>query len=341
MNRCRRTAIALLCLIVIAGSSFAFEKGGDYSFLEGLTLIVLDTDDIASLHTARRLVHSYGGQVAIMSPPSLLIGWIPFDVRDQLAAEAGIREVYFTEVLPGEIPGADARTRAMVSFYNAAVNGEIAARQEPRIDDTAAGQQPERRPDSFDPPALEYDAYLENLRGAGLDVQSLRDRGMLPTDTDETILANSDDMSGTAALTVFFVESDGSGADPDLYTWTPEHMQAYLDAVASGLAWWSTKAAQHTGCWVTWLINWVSGADPRAQQWTEPILHSSSWQSTWINEIMLNMGYTVAALLLSNGSILLGIHSLQPATGTVVLSRRRHRVCVSRRPVHSAAVPVG
>jgi hypothetical protein len=181
----------------------------------------------------------------------------------------------------------------MIEFFNSAVRGDLAydhyINEEARL---SANAPPEQRPDAFEPEVIEYDAYIENLKNAGLDVGALESDGFLPDASTPAIAGNSDFMTGTVALTVFFVESDGSGSDPDLYTWTPEDMQHYLDGVATGLAWWASRAAMHGDCWVSFLINYYSGADPVTHQWVEPIQHSSDYQSTWINEIMTNLGYT-------------------------------------------------
>ena len=78
-------SIITLCLVVapVAPALSAEDpvEGADLSFLEGLTLVVLENGDVPALHEARELIHSYGGQIAIMSPPSILLGWVPFEAR--------------------------------------------------------------------------------------------------------------------------------------------------------------------------------------------------------------------------------------------------------------------
>ena len=69
-------------------------------------------------------------------------------------------------------------------------------------------------------------------------------------------------------------------------------MQNYLIEVAIGLAWWANEATHYGDCWVTFLSNYHSAADPRCQQWVEPFLHSTSWEGTWIGNVMANFGYT-------------------------------------------------
>jgi hypothetical protein len=291
----RGISLASLILIACVSSPVAAADTdpNELAFLDDLSLVVLDTDDINSLHLARRLIQSKGGRIAIMSPPSVLIGWVPYGLEDELVGKMGIEAIHYSEVASETLDRGNPRTRAMIEFFNSAVRGDITydhyMEAENRL---ASAAPPERRSDAFDPETIEFDAYIENLKNAGLDVGVLEKDGLLPDPSSPAIAGNSDFMTGTVALTVFFVESDGSGSDPDLYTWIPEDMQHYLDGVATGLAWWASRAAMHGDCWVTFLINYYSGADPRCQQWMEPIQHASNYQSTWIDEIMTNFGYT-------------------------------------------------
>jgi len=291
----RRCLAAFLLVLMPAGVSFAADPGAvtdDMTFLNGLSLVVLDTDDIAGLHLARRTIQAYGGAVAIMSPPSVIIGWVPPESRDALIGRAGIREIHYTEVLPEEIRTTGSATDAAVDFFNAAVRGDI-AKEHRDFAQTAApdGTAPPREPDIRDPEPVDEAAYFENLRSAGVDVEALKN-SVVPGLSSTASMGNSDYMTGTVALTVFFVESDGSGADPDQYTWTPEAMQHYLDGVYTAMAWWANRAATYGDCWVSFLIKYYSGDDPRCQQWVEPILHGTEYEYTWVSAIMAKFGYT-------------------------------------------------
>ena len=96
-------SVVLVISLIAAPATYAKTDGSnDMSWLDGFTLVVLDTDDISSLHNARATIQSHGGRVAIMSPPSMILGWIPFDRRAELIGQAGITAIYDTEVLPGE-----------------------------------------------------------------------------------------------------------------------------------------------------------------------------------------------------------------------------------------------
>jgi parallel beta-helix repeat protein len=296
------TAVVVAAVVTVFCST-AFADGESrrderLSFLDGYTLVVLEDGDISAMHEARELIISYGGRIAIMSPPNLMMGWVPVDRRDELIGQAGIKDIYYTDVLPGEIRVHNEPNQAMLNYYNAVVRGEIQAEYEAYQEDSAgpdraARDDAARKPDVFDHPEFNEQEYIDNLRSVGLDVQSLKDGNLYPRGSSMATAGNSDAMTGTAAVSIFFMESDGSGTDPDLYTWTPEDMQTYLNGVNTALTWWSNRAVGHVGCAVTFLVYYYSGADPRCQQWVEPILHNTSThEDIWVKEIMSNFGYT-------------------------------------------------
>jgi hypothetical protein len=295
-----RILAALLLVVMPAGVSFAAEPGAasdEMAFLDGLSLVVLDTEDIATLHLARRTIQAYGGTVAIMSPPSLIIGWIPPEASDALIGRAGIKEIHYTEVLPQEVRSTSEESDAVVRFFNRAVRGDIAREQRDFTQTVATdGTTPPREPDIRDPEPVDEAAYLENLRSAGVDVETLKN-SVVPGLSSTGSMGNSDYMTGTVALTIFFVESDGTGSDPNQYTWTPEAMQHYLDGVYTAMAWWVGRAVTYGDCWVSFLIKYYSGDDPRCQQWVEPILHGTSYESTWVSAIMAKFGYTAGGAM--------------------------------------------
>lgn len=282
-------------LIISADVTVAADHSGQepLDWLDGLTLVLVDGNGPESLHRARTVIQDFGGRVAILSPPSLLIGWIPYQVRDDLVGRAGIRAIYYTEVLPEETGISDPQGLRMLRYFNAAVRGELGENYRMRRAlAPAPGDRPATPRDVIDPPEFDQASYLENLRDAGLDLQALKDRGLLLEKSGETATGNSDKMTGTVALTVFFVESDGSGTDPDTYTWTEQDMQDYINAVNNGLAWWTEQSYNHTDCWVAFLVRYVPGTDPRCQQWYEPVLHPSTDQVNWVGLVMDNFGYT-------------------------------------------------
>jgi hypothetical protein len=261
-------------------------------WLEGFTMVELETDDVASMYRAKSVIESHGGRIAILSPPSLLMGWVPPELSAELVGKAGIKQVHFTDVMPGEVTVNDEQTRHMVNYFNRVIRGEV--QEDYRQGRLAAPQiDPHQlHSDAKKPEELELREYEKNLADNGFDLQSLKDRGILLDRSTLDIAGNSDRMMGTVATTLIFVESDGSGPDPDTYTWTEQHVQDYIAGVNTGMAWWSSQAYNYSGCWVAFFVRYFPPTDPRCQQWREMVLHSSSSVSALASEIMANFGYS-------------------------------------------------
>ena len=71
---------------------------------------------------------------------------------------------------------------------------------------------------------------------------------------------NSDSMTGTVAVALFFVESNGA-IDPDQYGWTPADEQSVIAQAEQAFSWWSEQAAAY-GNSVTFKVIPYSSATP-------------------------------------------------------------------------------
>ena len=283
----RSISFALVCLVLLlALPTFAASP------FEGLTLIVVDAPDVASLHRARALVQENGGRIGAMVPPSIMMGWVDPASAARLLGREGIRDIRWSEVPPANLDMSDDASLSAVETFNDIVSGAYQRRESASQLLDVASRAP-RAPDAFPREASNASDVLENLRGVGLDDATLAERGLLPpSGPDGTVpLTYADKMTGTVAVTFFLVESDGSGADPNSWTWTPQDMQEYMNSAIVGLLWWSGRADSHLDCWVTFLINHVSAFDPRCQQWVEPSIHESGFVTTWAANVMTKMGY--------------------------------------------------
>jgi hypothetical protein len=289
-------AVSLVLALLWAGASAAAPANttNDMAWLDGFTLVELETTDIPSMHTARAMIQSHGGRVAIMSPPSLILGWIPFEHRAELIGVAGIKEIYYTEVLGGEVATPDFQSRSTVNFFNAVCRGDI---QRKHFEEAASTAPEDRKPipnDALPQPEIDMDAYLENLRAVGLDVGRLKDQGLLVSQSPGATMGNSDAMTGTISVTLFLVESDGS-IDTNTYTWTTQHQQDFVNGVNTGLAWWTAQAYNHFDCWNAFLVHYYPGTDSRCQQGYEPILNNGTGTApnanTWVNLVIGKFGY--------------------------------------------------
>ncbi|MDH3217099.1 MAG: T9SS type A sorting domain-containing protein [Candidatus Krumholzibacteria bacterium] len=293
MKKSVATILALLFVITLGGSASAqVDASNDMSWLDGFSLVILESNDVAGLHRARTAIQSHGGRVAIMSPPSLILGWIPFETRTELIGKAGIRGIYYTEVSAGEVNTDDPQSGMLVRYYNSVVRGDIQRKHFEEAERTSTVKRwPENGSDAMQPPPRDQSSYIENLRAIGLDVDQLKNQGIL-LQANQATAGNSDAMTGTVSVTLFFVESDGSGSDPDTYTWTDEHVQEWVDGVNTGLAWWTSQAYNYFDCWNAFLVRYFPPTDSRCQQQYEPVLHDSGFASTWVSLVMGQFGYT-------------------------------------------------
>jgi hypothetical protein len=245
---------------------------------QGYTLIIMNNADMASANAARDYVESLGGRIAVLVPPHAMMGWVPPELAGQLAGNHGIERVVYAPVVAEGLKYHDERTRSAVSFFNAAVNGNLERQQTQALG-------PEPLPltgDALPPPHIDYEAYRQNLERQGIDAPSVAEGpGALP--------GNSDTMVGKVGVVLFFVESNG-GIDSNTYTWSQTNQQNTFNQVAGDLSWWSSKA-QTYGKSLSFTVAMYSSTSSVTQQGYEPILHSSSEDGLWINPIMANLGF--------------------------------------------------
>lgn len=284
------------CLFLVCLSLLPTHRASADPALDGLTLVIVDAPDIAALHRARVLVQENGGRVGVMVPPSVLIGWIDPTTAAKLVGREGIRDIRWSETATS-YRVTDEPSLSAIESFNTIVSGEYERRRRAPVESlgSGAGTAPRRdAPDALAHEASNVSDVLDNLRRAGLDESTLFARGLLPRVGKDgaSSFSYADQMTGVVGVTFFLVESDGTGSDPDSWTWTPEDMQEYMDATVAGLLWWTGRAAGYRDCWVTFLINHVSAFDPRCQQWVEPSLHNNDFVSTWASNVMTKMGYT-------------------------------------------------
>jgi predicted outer membrane repeat protein len=280
-----------LCIVIsgLAPSLSAAATSADdpHAWMDEVTLVVLETTDVESLHAARAFIQHEGGTVGVISPPSMLLGWIPRSIWPKLEGYMGIASLHREPVTAASVglPAAklDDQSRTILNFYNAVASGELRQTLEQPHKSAAPNPKPG---DVLTAPAVEPDAFLENLLAQGYSEDQLSESGVLDLTKDNTFV-----MSGTVAVSIFFAESDGSGSDPNLYDWDYSHYQSYANLAISGLMWWSFEADLLSGCWVAFLPTMVPPTDPRCNTSVEIILHGSSTVTTLVSEIMANCGF--------------------------------------------------
>jgi hypothetical protein len=277
MNKLHRFAAYLLTIGFFIAEGFVASAGAQHEhasaraadWLEGYTLIVMSNTDIAAANRARDFVISQGGRIAILVPPRVMLGWISPALAQGLIGHHGIESVSHAPVNLAALKYQDDKTRAAVSFFNAVTSGALAKEMEAT---TAIPGEP-LIGDALAAPKLNYKNYEKNLRKFGVAASP----------------GNSDSMTGTIAVSLFLVESDGS-IDPNQYTWSSPAKQAIFNQTGSGLSWWSSKAPAY-GENVSFTV-YNGSADSTFRQGYEPILHPSTEDHLWINAIMASLGYT-------------------------------------------------
>ncbi len=223
---------------------------------------------------ARDSIESAGGRVAIIASKDVLLGWIKPSIESRICGHAGVAAVERQIVPIDSFRSLESKQGA--TAFNWIKSGSA-------IDEMLITADRQGEP-------LTLDAFVQPRAGADpfekIPTGSLM--GQLPP-LDRAGCGNSESMTGVVAVTMFFVESNGAGTDPNTYTWTLQHQADTYNRAVSGLSWWSSRAPEY-GAGVTFNIIIKSASDPVCQVPYEPVLHTTSEDSLWINRIMQNIG---------------------------------------------------
>jgi hypothetical protein len=291
--------ISILSLAQPTSAQNVVKPPPDVSWLDGLTLVVLDTDDVESLHKARRLIQASGGRVAIMSKPSYLIGWIPEELQGKLLGKEGIVDFHDDEIMPGNISVHSDEGRHIVNYFNSVMRGEVRR----MILESELELKPLYEPHIHkDEEPFDAKAFIQYMNQSGMEA-------VIPKDEDarqaflEQVAFNCQFMTGTVTVSVFFVESDGSGSDPDVYHWETEEQDHMKGEVRTALIWWSSQAGGYDcqdelgtpiNCWVSFFPVFHLADDVRCQQELEPVLNYAYYGEPnsldWIETVFSNFG---------------------------------------------------
>ena len=278
MKKAQRSTLLGLCVILILFGIPAFslaqqmEEESLFSAIEwhsGYTLILMSNTDSSSANQARDFVISKGGRIAILSPPHVMLGWVAPELYGELYGRHGIELVTRDPVDPKDVPYKDKQTLAAVSSFNAVASGSMAQevfsgagiKGEPLINDAQ------------EHPVIDYEAYLKNVNRLGVAPSP----------------GNSDSMTGTVAVALFLVESNGN-IDSNLYTWSATDQQNTFIRTIAALSWWSQQAPLYSAN-VSFTFFLHDSASSVNQTDYEPILHPSSDEKLWIGQIMENLGF--------------------------------------------------
>ncbi|OGF68060.1 MAG: hypothetical protein A2Y62_13775 [Candidatus Fischerbacteria bacterium RBG_13_37_8] len=265
--------LVVLCIIavILVNEAIAGDSSSASSWAQGYTLILMSNKDISEANEARDYVISQGGAIAILSPPHVMLGWIPAGISDKLLGKNGIE---FITQSPIDIRGLkyqDEQSIAFINFFNYVASGDMEKEREASA--TAKGEPLIN--DALPHPGINREDFERNLQQLGIESFSWN---------------NSDEMTGTVAYALFFVESNGT-KDTSQYDWTAVDQQNTINRASSGLSWWVNKAVDY-GVTLSFTPRIYPYNGVAAQQGYEPITHFSTEDSLWINQIMDNLGYT-------------------------------------------------
>lgn len=242
-------------------------------------LVVTDCEDLACLRETTLALDSMGARTAVLLPPSAAISFVPrlvgMAATDRLDRVEAIHHGPPEEGRQWDYTGEAGRAARI--FERAWT--DLHSGPGPALDMGAV-----LGPDALDIPEIDMDAFAQNLSAAGLEAGDGPMTGALSPGT-------SDAMTGTVAVSLFLVESDGS-IDEDLYTWTADDQDLIAGEAAAGLSMWSTFADYQGEPTLTFTLFMYGADDPETFQGYEPVTHPSTHTPLWVEAVMANLGYT-------------------------------------------------
>jgi len=235
-------------------------------------LILTNHREMSSVNRARDYAVSKGARIAILAPPNLMLGQIPRGVERELIGRHGIEAVIRDRADSPVIRRLDENRHPLVSFFNSIQATSATAERLPQLTVMPLVN------DALERPRLDSRLYQNESDG--------RDVAAPPGEAPPAI---SQSMTGTVAVALFFVESDGT-IDRDSYSWNATDEQETFNRALSGLSFWSSEAAKY-GVSLTFTLFHYPSTDPVNRQGYEPVIHPQSQDYLWIEKIMANSGF--------------------------------------------------
>jgi len=242
-------------------------------------LVVTDCTDLTCLRETIRALESLGAKTAVLLPPAAATSFVPPAVGMAAAAKLErIEKIHYGPPPKGRGWNYAGEACRAARIYERAWSA-VHRSPDPAIDIEAL-----QGPDVLDIPEIDMEAFAQNLSTAGLRSRDVPLTGTLSPDT-------SDAMTGSVAVALFFIESDGS-IDEDLYTWTDDDQDLIAGEAVAGLSQWSLFADYQGEPPLTFTLFTYGSEAPETFQGYEPITHPSTHTHIWVEAIMANLGYT-------------------------------------------------
>lgn len=248
----------------------------------GYTLILLHDSDVLSVNKAKDFITAEGGRIAILSSAHAMLGWVAPELAEKLVGQHGIEEIVYQPVDLETLKYRDRITLSLVKSFNSVASGEVDSRNR-----TLRFQGAPLQNAAHEHPYADPQAVLQNLEDKHINW----DAELKNIENNQGVFTGySDNMLGTVAVCLFFVESDGS-IDGNLYSWTTSAQDELMNACDEGCSFWAYEAWLHNQS-LTFDIYYYDSSLGQLHQSYEPILHKHSDDALWINPIMANFGYT-------------------------------------------------
>jgi hypothetical protein len=270
--------------------------------MENYALFITDAQSAADAQQVAQAITEAGGRIGVIID-RVLLGWVDADKAKLLVGENKIREIYTSSgstsksgssSFSSAAAGLSESEEAAAAFFDLVASGRY-KREKAAIRSAGAMIGRTMLPDARNPGRVAFADLMNNLKANGVRTEQLQKNGITiqkaPSGAAALAPGNSDYMVGTVGFNVIFVESDG-GVDGNLYTWTAADRTTIQDEIIAGLSWWSNTASVSDTYNTPLTFVPAFFYDSRTTTRYEPILHRSSDDSLWINEIMGKFGYT-------------------------------------------------
>lgn len=263
----RYILLAILCgaLTLIRMTNDAYAAPAARS--DGTAFVMLNTQDMASMHRAIELVRDHGGEVLQVYPPDAFVALLTPEIEQALAQDSAVRGIEKNALASAQAERLGENMQNAAHIWNTVfrdIPDPISAANVP-------GPIPEQHgSDALIPPSGE---------------KAARSQANAPSATQ-----TSEFMAGTIVYSIMFVESNGgagncSPADTQTENWSAKRRATVLSEISQGMAFWTARAKRPAP--LTFML------DNLGVQTTscEPITRSFGDRGKWLADVLTAYGY--------------------------------------------------
>jgi len=232
-------------------------------------LIILSTEDKASMKECLDYICAKGGRVTHVYPTHIFIGNVPRAISQQLVGQKGIEGIYYSIVDSSQVKKYGDMAVFAVEAWNNNFMGQA----------NLKGLTPD--PDAPEPAPIRADVEIHPSPDESKSLQvASAPYGAGYYDTSEYMI-------GKISVAIILPESNGA-IDPNQENWASSDISNVVSEIQAGLNWWAAREWKANLQFV--YTGYVVGTS------YEPISRTACGPSTdeglWIGEVMYNLGYT-------------------------------------------------